>query len=71
MDGQQDPKVEVGAHRTIALFSVPQRVEISQERIDKYLRSLLERNTVLLGIQFDPVFVPAESNAPQFVFDVP
>jgi hypothetical protein len=50
MDDKQDPKVEVGAHRTIALFSVPRRVEISQERIEKYLRSLLERNAVLLGI---------------------
>jgi len=70
MDDKQDPKVEVGPHRTVALFSVPRRVEIRQERIEKYLRRLLERNAVLLGIQFDLAFVPAESDTARFVFDV-
>ena len=62
MDDKQDPKVVVGAHRTIALLSVPRRVEIPQERIEEYLRSLLERNAVLLGIQFGLVLIPTESN---------
>jgi hypothetical protein len=70
MDDKQDPKVEVGAHRTIALFSVPRRVEIPQERIEKYLCSLLKRNAVLIGIQFGLVFIPAESNTSRFVFDI-
>ena len=70
MDDKQDPKVDVGAHRTIALFSVPRRVEIPQERIEKYLRSLLERNAVLLGIPFGLVFISAGSNTARFVLDV-
>jgi hypothetical protein len=43
MDDEQDPKVEVTAHRAIALFSVPRSVDVSQERIKKYLGRLLER----------------------------
>ena len=70
MNDKQDPKVEVGPHRTVALFSVPRRVEIRQERIEKYLRRLLERNAVLLGIPFGLVFISAGSNTARFVLDV-
>jgi hypothetical protein len=55
---------------TLALFSVPRRVDLSQERIEKYLRRLPERNAALLGIQFGLVFIPADSNISRLVFDV-
>jgi hypothetical protein len=47
VDDEQDAKVEVAAHGTIALFSVPRSFDVSEERIEKRWRRLLERNAVL------------------------
>lgn len=41
-----------------------------KERIEKYLRPVLERNAVPLGIELGFVLIPAESDTSQLVFDV-
>ena len=62
MDDEQDPKIEVAPYGTIALFAVARGIFVFQERIEKHLRGMLERNAVLLDIELGLVCIPAESD---------
>jgi len=50
MNDEQDSNSELASHGSVALLPVSRSVDVLQERIEKNLCSLLERDSVLLGI---------------------